>query len=262
MAKLATSEQIMKRRALSFLASAASLDAGLPDLAARSLFAERLTGPVNSVTKESMILPLHSGRIVVMVVPRPLPADVLMDDLAQRVVWPGCQQAREVWASHIIVGSLHDVSSLAHARDTAEDVFHVVQSLLRTLPMEAVSWDGSGLFVQAADFTRMTEHSLHPPELLIRCQWRPSQAPISNALTVGTQGLRFFGLPELQDVTYDPDANAVRSRLLNLSSYLIANGPIIRDGDTIGIDERCTIKMRYGAGSDGNPVLSLHAHNG
>jgi len=121
------------------LVSTADLSTGLPDLAAWDPIAGRLTGTVDSATPETMILPLRSGRIVVMAVPRPLPLDTVTNDLGQRVVWPGCDQARAGWASHIIVGSLHEVSDLAHARDTAEDVVRVAQALVYAIPVEAVS---------------------------------------------------------------------------------------------------------------------------
>ena len=252
----------MAQRAVSFLTSAVGLSLGLSDLAAHGPVAARLTGPMIPAGKESVILPMRSGQIVVMAIPRPLPAGTVVNDLAQRVVWSGCDQAHKNWTSHVIVGSMHEVSTLANARDTTEDVVRVAEALASAMPVEAVSWDGSGLFVQSADFIRMAGASPWPPELLIRCEWRRSQEAAPNALMVGTRGLGFFGLPELQDVTCDPDANAIRSRLLNLGSYLIANGPVIRDGDTIGAGEPRPIRVRNGTGPDGSPVLSLHSYNG
>lgn len=50
-----------------------------------------------------------------------------------------------------------------------------------------------------------------------------------------TRGLRSFTLPEVDHLPSGEDAEAVYNRLINLSTYLLTNGPMLKSGDTIGI---------------------------
>lgn len=40
--------------------------------------------------------------------------------------------------------------------------------------------------------------------------------------------------------------NEIFSFMYNIIAYLLENGPVIKDGDTIGGDENQKIKVRYG----------------
>lgn len=48
------------------------------------------------------------------------------------------------------------------------------------------------------------------------------------------------------------------NRIMNLCSYILDQGPVLNDGDTIGIDANASMRIRQGHDSNGGSLLSLH----
>lgn len=205
---------------------------------------------------------MRSGQIVFMAIHAPMPLPTASDDLAQRIARDGYDQACGRWRCHVSLSSLHVASSRQHASDTADDIMCLARALASTWPVDAVSWSGSGLFIPAWQFLEGTASDLRPMPLLVALKVLRSQSSGASRITASTQGLTYFGLPELRDLTGDADLNGVRRRLLNLGSYLIAHGPVIRDGDTLGSDENRSVQVRHETDASGQPVLTLHSQQG
>jgi len=60
-----------------------------------------------------------------------------------------------------------------------------------------------------------------------------------------TMGMTALGHMELETWSSIEPPGELRDRFLGLACYLLANGPVIRDGDTIGEDEKERIKVVY-----------------
>ena len=97
-----------------------------------------------------------------------------------------------------------------------------------------------------------------PVQLLVRCNWRvePGREKLPG-VSATTLGLDSLGLPEIKQSPSQENPVALRNRLLNLAAYLIVNGPVFRDGDTIGIDERSQARVRHGHDDSGKAILIL-----
>jgi hypothetical protein len=67
----------------------------------------------------------------------------------------------------------------------------------------------------------------------------------SGTISGMTRGLAAFGLMEIETRGYGGDPRALNGTLLDLASYLIEAGPVLKDGDTIGPDEATKIIVRH-----------------
>jgi hypothetical protein len=74
-----------------------------------------------------------------------------------------------------------------------------------------------------------------------------------------TTGLAAFGLMEIEVAGSSLAPDDLGQMASNIATYLIENGPVIRDGDTVGGDERQRILARHAPSMVGRagPVLRL-----
>lgn len=68
-----------------------------------------------------------------------------------------------------------------------------------------------------------------------------------------TRGLAAFGLMELEAPTASEAPDELRDRLWSLAAYLLENGPVIRDGNTVGADDTEHITVTYSDSAFGLP---------
>jgi hypothetical protein len=71
---------------------------------------------------------------------------------------------------------------------------------------------------------------------------RPGQPPTLSAFTAG---LSAFDLMELETIGYIGTPAELNVTLLDLASYLLNAGPVLKDGDTVGPDEKTRIRVRH-----------------
>ena len=70
--------------------------------------------------------------------------------------------------------------------------------------------------------------------------WRPQ-----DKLSALTKGLDAFGLKEIESDGYGGQPMSLYTTVLDLAIYLIDNGPVLKDGDTIGPNASTKIKVRW-----------------
>ena len=81
-----------------------------------------------------------------------------------------------------------------------------------------------------------------------------------NSMSSGfTQGMEALGHKEIEVTKAPESVPELRERLYALAGYLVENGPVINDGDTIGEDESEKIKVVFTKSNFGykNEVMSL-----
>jgi hypothetical protein len=125
-------------------------------------------------------------------------------------------------------------------------------------PVVAVYWGAAdhlilpGLF---AELTRSSDpHDLVPAWVAVNVGSRPT-----GEMTGHTRGMDMLGLKDIEIPSTTDPAEDVVDRLNGLVEYLIDNGMVIKDGDTIGNDATEQILVTYAesAFSDGRQVLRL-----
>lgn len=67
-----------------------------------------------------------------------------------------------------------------------------------------------------------------------------------------TAGMKALGHMEFETQQCPEPPGELRERLLSLVNYVVENGPIIGDGNTIGEDEHEKIRIVYGPSSFGH----------
>jgi Domain of unknown function (DUF4261) len=77
---------------------------------------------------------------------------------------------------------------------------------------------------------------------LSRDTGRPGQPPTLSAFTAG---LSAFDLMELETIGYTGKPGELNVTLLDIASYLLSAGPVLKDGDTVGPDEKTKITVRH-----------------
>jgi len=118
----------------------------------------------------------------------------------------------------------------------------LVRELVEQLPVIGVIW-GSVLIqpsVLKAEFNRLEQREL-PFSVWVLIQF--SKQPNGNIL-ISTIGMRDFGQMEIETestLPLDQTFDLVRK----FGSYIIAKGPIVKDGETVGLTETQRIKVRY-----------------
>ena len=118
----------------------------------------------------------------------------------------------------------------------------LVRELVEQLPVIGVIW-GSVLVqpsVLKAEFNRLQEREL-PFSIWVLIQF--SKQPNGNIL-ISTIGMRDFGQMEIETestLPLDQTFDLVR----RFGSYIIAKGPVVKDGETFGLTETQRIKVRY-----------------
>jgi hypothetical protein len=166
-----------------------------------------------------------------------LPLSSLLDDGVQKAAWPGWQQAAAAWRSHVVVSTLNSIESLDERRAAIADLLRVSCEFGARIGVDGLGWEGSRLFFPFSKAEQMLQRSPFPPELLVR--------PVGTAVGLTTRGLRTFGLPEVRDMTRGSEPSTAVPRLWNFATYLIQNGLVTRDGDTIGTDERGSARSSH-----------------
>jgi hypothetical protein len=183
-----------------------------------------------------MALVTDGAVIMGMRIDAPYPA---LNSVAQFAYWwPNAATEAARSTSHVLVVCNWPKYSRfdAHMRHLI-----LVRELVEQLPVIGVLW-GSAL-VQAdkfkGEFAHMQKNSVVPFSLWVLIQF--SKQPNGNTL-ISTLGMRDFEQMEIETesaLPFDQTFDLVRK----FGSYILANGPVVKDGETIGLTAEQRIKV-------------------
>lgn len=154
--------------------------------------------------------------------------------------WPNAATDTARSPSHVIVACNWPNQSRfdAHLRHLV-----LVRELVEQLPVIGVLW-GSAL-VQAdkfkGEFAHMQKNNVVPFSLWVLIQF--SKQPNGNIL-ISTLGMRDFEQMEIETesaLPLDQTFDLVR----NFGSYILSNGPVVKDGETMGLTAEQRIRVRH-----------------
>lgn len=212
---------------------------GMPDQAeAVRLLAEGMPAAMQRVHPMSMPMPI----------PGPPPRD-----LAQEAAWPGWQDHWPQHRGHLMLTTFGKGRSFEALCDSAEALLQGASVLVSRSPVLAVGWSANLLYHPAAAFSASLARGMPPVDVLVRCQWR-GRGPTTAART---EGLAAFGLPEFDHEATGEDPDAIYNRIMNLCFYVLQDGKLLGDGDTIGTTPTAELRVRHGQDDSGALVLVL-----
>lgn len=189
----------------------------------------------------AQVVPCDGSLLITGLVDAPLPRHHWQNWSDQAWWWPEAADVMAANQAHLIVSSAwHQSNRLdAHVKHTL-----VIRELIDQLPAVAVSW-GSVLVSAdqfAGEFHRFQSEQVLPVRLWVMIQ---ISGDGEGGTIVSTLGMDAFGLMEIEANSAPMEPQDALQFVNNLADYLISNGPVIEDGDTVGGSQSEHIKVRF-----------------
>jgi hypothetical protein len=219
--------------------------AKLSPTAVRTNYAEQwgVTPVPATAEKGQFAFKVGEDDVIVALMPAPIPWSDLEGPCATSWLWPDAAKILRDHKGHLIVTVL---SPEANPLQQARIVTQVCASILATCPQApGVYWGNATLVISSAMFQDFARDVLpNGPPLYIWVDTRVGKLP--NGKTSGfTCGMAALGFMEFETESASDEPGELRERFYGLGNYLIENGPVINDGDTIGEDENERIRVVY-----------------
>jgi hypothetical protein len=201
---------------------------------------------------------LGSADVILGKMPAPIPWSELEGPCATSVLWPNAADTVKAHKEHIIVtvsGDSLDPIQLATLLTQA------TASVLATTPAAlGVYWGSATLVIPKNVFIDFaTEVLPEGPPLHIWVDFRVGNTEDGQSSLGFTQGMEALGHMEFEALESPETFADLRERFMGLAGYVLENGPVIRDGDTIGEDANERIRVVYSDPAFGhkNKVMRL-----
>jgi hypothetical protein len=204
--------------------------------------------------------------VTMMLIGKPLPGDAYEAALQadQFGVWPEARQVLSANKAHLIVALLGDPKEYAPNLKGAALVTKLAGALANLLPVTAAIWTEAQAAVKPEQI-RSLAAELHaggtPVPLWTTMAFYRGERDAAGKDTVGvaSRGLLPFIGREIEFVPVALPPLEIGRRAAGLLQYLIANGPVIEDGDAAGLTKDEAIRAHYKPAGKrpGIPVIEL-----
>jgi hypothetical protein len=211
-------------------------------------------------------LMLKVGDILVtaMFIDQPIPADSLAEPIAVNKVWPEAAAQLGAHKAHIIVGTLDEAEGHGPCVDHAAVVTVVTAAIASMTPAIGVYWSNGRTVTETSRFVRAAERLIAgrpPAEIWVQLLWLdgPMTPARERTLAVVTTGLAPFVGREVEFMPAPLPPAVIADRTLGTLTYLLTRGPVLKDGDSLGVSEKERIRATYAAQGykPGVPVMQL-----
>jgi hypothetical protein len=178
--------------------------------------------------------------VIAGLMPAPIPWSDLEGPCATSWLWKDAATAMRAHTTHMILTVSGEEGPVERLRLLTQ----VTASILATFPeVVGVFWTPATLVIQPPLFrdfaTEMIERPLY---LWVDFRVGKNAAGKTSGFTTGMESLGHMEF-ETEDSPEPP--NELRDRFFGLANYVLDNGPVIRDGDTIGENANERIRVVY-----------------
>lgn len=221
-----------------------------------------------SAAGRGFVLTANGKRLSVLLVEQPLPRDAYERALSLDRVWPAAAEAMQRQRAHAIVGMVDAAEDHGGALEGAACATLVAAALATLLPALAVIWAAGATITDPPRFVESAKGLARrqlPSDLWVSLAFLdgPPSATGERTLAVLTTGLQPFVGREIEFLPTALSPYELARRVIGLGQYLIQSGPVIRDGETVGITETERIRVRFADGQRrGVPVMALTLEQG
>lgn len=180
--------------------------------------------------------------VIVGKMPAPFPSSDLEGPCATSILWPNAAEQLQGHQTHAIVTVNGELDPIALSTLLTQ----ATASLMATCPTAlGVYWCNATLIVPKDMFIDFATDVLpHGPPLMVWVDFRVGMD--NDQLSSGfTAGMAALGHMEFESRNAAEPPGELRERLLSLANYVVLNGPVIKDGDTIGEDAQERIRVIY-----------------
>ena len=221
--------------------------------------------PAGSGTPESAHL-FQVGDTLLSVIPvdQPLPPGTLDDAIEADRVWPEAKEKLAAHKAHIIVGAVTEATDHASAINTASLVTAVAAAITSITPTIGIYWSNGNTITERSTFLTAAQGLFagQPPATVwVQMLWLdgPPTPKGERTLAVVTTGLRPFVGREIEFLPVALPPRTIAERVIGAIVYLLSNGPVLKDGDTLGVSEQERIRVVFANSGQrpGVPVMNL-----
>ena len=211
--------------------------------------------PANFEMDKEGVLTFHAGDelFALIVMPAPYPWSDLEGPCATAWMWPKETRAASVQRhrTHLLITMMGGSSNPVARRL----MLTAVTALAAKQPgVMGVYWPEGTLIHYRRVFVEMATKitSEEAPPLYLWVDYRLFK---NRDGTVGlfTTGLRALGHMDMEIPSIDMPPGELREWAMNITYYLLENGPILKDGNTIGVDANHQLRIRHTKSLFGNP---------
>lgn len=200
--------------------------------------------PVRKTTEQEGTLGLELGPTTVML--GLMPASIPWRDLElvahSAFDWPEATEVLQAHRAHVVVSALGPPGDKV---DGAMLLTRVTAAVALQEGATGVYWgeapqvSSAQTFVEAARAMSREQLPLH--------QWLgfPMQRTSEGRVSLATSGMRALGFMELEFVEQRAEAAVLVDRAFNVAHYLLDRGPVLKDGDTVGLSAEERIRVRH-----------------
>lgn len=183
-----------------------------------------------------------SADVILGKMPAPFPWSDLEGPCTTSILWPNAADELRGHKTHVIV----TVSGELDPIDLSTLLTQATASLMATSPTAlGVYWGNATLVVPKALFIDFATDVLpHGPPLHIWVDFRVGTDGDKSSSGF-TTGMAALGHMEFESKNAAEPPGELRERFLGLAGYIVENGPVINDGDTVGEDANERIRVIY-----------------
>ena len=197
----------------------------------------------------TLSLQIGDANVIMAKMPAPIPWSELEGPCATSVLWPNAAEEIKKHKIHWIVTVSGELRPLPLSRLLTQASAAAMEACPSAI---GVYWGNATLVVPKGIFLDFTKEILpQGPPLHLWVDFRVGKG--SETSSAGfTTGMKALGHKEFETQAAPESPGELRERLLSLAGYVIENGPVIRDGDTVGEDAVERIRVVYSKSSFGH----------
>jgi hypothetical protein len=185
---------------------------------------------------------LKDGMLMLGNMPAPIPWSELEGPCATSILWKDAAEEVRRHETHAIVTLMSDSNKVEQSILLTKATAAVLAACEAAM---GVYWGNATLVIPKQIFLDFAAEVLpHGPPLDIWIDFRVGWQTKTSSGGF-TQGMEALGHMDIETQESPEKPSDLRERLQGLARYLLQNGPVIRDGDTIGQDAREKIRVVY-----------------
>lgn len=185
---------------------------------------------------------LGESSVIMAKMPAPIPWADLEGPCATSILWRNAMEEVEKHKIHWIVTASGDLNPLELSTLLTQATAAAMGACSSAI---GVYWGNATLIVPKSMFIDFAKDVLpHEPPLHVWVDFRVGRDS-KKSCSGFTAGMKALGHMEFETQNSPEPPGELRERLLGLAGYLLENGPVIRDGDTVGEDAEERIRVVY-----------------
>jgi Domain of unknown function (DUF4261) len=197
------------------------------------------------------MLTMGPTQIVVMPIGAPLPAGTLDQATTGNVLWPDAARVLSRHRAHVIIASLqsapHEIADRVTAAANVTRVCAAIASIASSL---GIYWTTSETAFEIKAFqaiASLMSGKKWPIDVWVRLHvFKGNSNSKASSIGCATMGLSSFVGREIE---FEPSLlppGIVAERVQGTIDYLLARGPVLQHGDTLGVNETERIRIEHG----------------